>query len=393
MPETREATGAYEFHVPPIIRSGPGAYRQVVGDILDMQVSRVLVISDRNIVGAAPVQEVLDDLARAGVALKIFTDVPGEPTTAEVDAGLASLQEFDARLVLAIGGGSVLDTGKAVSAMATNAGHIADYLGRDKLTTPPLPLVAVATTAGTGSEVTRYTVITDHGTDVKMLITDWTLLPRVAVADPLLTLGMPAWVTASTGIDALTHAIEAYVSRRATPTSDLFALGAVSDIARNLLLAWRDDVPEARAAMMRGAMHAGIAFSNASVALVHGMSRPIGAMFHVPHGLANAMLLPEVTRYSLPGAPERYRDVAVAMGVARPTDDPLAAGEAAVEAISTLARAIEIPTLRQAGVDEARLRALAPKMAADALASGSPANNPRVPTESEIIDLYLRCLA
>jgi alcohol dehydrogenase class IV len=383
---------ASEFRVPGIIRLGAETYRQVAGDVILFGIPRVLVVSDRNIIDLAPVKEILSDLALAGVETTTFVDIPGEPTTTQVDAGLVALRQAGAGLVLAIGGGSVLDTGKAIAAMASNPGRIADYMGRDKLVANPLPLVSVATTAGTGSEVTRYTIITDEATDVKMLITDWRLMPRVAVADPLLTLGMPRWVTASTGIDALTHAIEAYVGRRATPTSDLFALGAIRDIFDNLLSAWQTGDLAARAAMMRGSLYAGIAFSNASVALVHGMSRPIGAYFHVPHGLANAMLLPEIMAYSLTGAPERYRDVAVAMGVGSASDDAMASGQAAAAAVATLCRQIEIPTLREAGIDEARLRALAPRMAIDAVASGSPSNNPLVPNETEIASLYLRCL-
>jgi alcohol dehydrogenase class IV len=232
--------------------------------------------------------------------------------------------------------------------------------------------------------VTRAVAITNPATNVKMLITDWGLMPDVAVCDPLLVVGCPPSVTASAGVDALTHAIEAYVSQRRHPTADIFALGAIRQLYPNLRPAWRDGRDlAARAQTAVGALHAGIAFSNASVALVHGMSRPIGAYFHVPHGLSNAMLLATITAWSIPAAPERYGDVAQAMGVV---------DEAALpEALTRLACDLEIPPLR-AVVDPARLRALAPQMARDALASGSPGNNPRVPSEGEIVELYERCL-
>ena len=322
---------------------------------------------------------------RAGAdAFELFADVPGEPTTDEVGRGLEARRRIDAQVVVGIGGGSVLDTAKAVAAMATNPGTIVDYVGRDRLSAPRLPLVLASTTAGTGSEATRYTVITDPQTNVKMLITDWKLLPDVAVCDPLLTVGSPPPVTASAGVDALTHAIEAYVSRRHQPTADLFALGAIRQLAPYLVRAFRDGRDlEARTQTAIGALHAGIAFCNASVALVHGMSRPIGAHFHVAHGLSNSMLLATVVEWSLPAARERYQDVATAMGLADPAELPIA--------LDRLARELEIPRLGRV-VAPAALRAAAAQMAQDALASGSPQNNPRVPTAAEIVALYERCL-
>jgi alcohol dehydrogenase class IV len=208
-----------------------------------------------------------------------------------------------------------------------------------------------------------------------------------------LTYGCPPSVTASTGVDALTHAIEAYVSRRATPTSDLFALAGARQIGGWLERAWRQgDDAEARRAVMLGALHAGIAFSNASVALVHGMSRPIGAYFHVPHGMANAMLLPAVLRYSLPAAPERYRVLAEVVGLPVAGQSDLAAAERLADWVGELAGRLAIPSLSGYGLAPAEVRRLAPQMALDALASGSPANNPRVPDQAEIVALYEQAL-
>jgi alcohol dehydrogenase class IV len=333
------------------------------------------------------------DLTGADLTLATFADIPGEPTTRQIEAGLAALRVHRADVVVAIGGGSVIDTAKALAIMARHEGQITQFGGAGAFTHPRLPLVAVPTTAGTGSEVTRFTVITDPDTNVKTLITDDRLVPDVAIVDPVLTHGCPAAVTASTGLDALTHAIEAYVSRRANATTDILALGAVRAIGRWLERAWsQGDDAVARGHVMLGALHAGIAFSNASVALVHGMSRPIGAYFHVPHGIANAMLLPGVVQYSVPATPDRYRDLAQAVGLAGIDSTGPTAGELFAAWVADLARRLEVPSLTGYGLDPAEIRRLAPTMAADAIASGSPGNNPRVPTAAEIVDLYERAL-
>jgi alcohol dehydrogenase class IV len=386
------STIAYSLRLPPVIHAGDGAAGGLAAEAARLG-RRPLLVTDP-IVGRAPfLPPLVQTLADAGLAVGRFDAIPGEPTTVEVENGLAALRDHGADCVIAIGGGSVLDTAKAVAVMATNPGRIADYMGADKVGQPRLPLIAVATTAGTGSEVTRFTVITDPDTNVKMLISDARLIPDVAIADPVLTHGCPRPVTASTGLDALTHAIEAYVSRRATPSADLFALGGARQIGRALERAWRDGGDaDARREVMLGALHAGIAFSNASVALVHGMSRPIGAYFHVPHGIANAMLLPAVLRWSLPAAPSRYRALAEAVGLPVAGDSDEAAGARLAGWIADLARRLEVPSLTGYGLSAAEVRRLAPTMAADAIASGSPGNNPRIPTAEEIVELYEEAL-
>jgi alcohol dehydrogenase class IV len=393
-PTPKSATSApsYMLRLPPVIHAGDGAADHLAPETA-RRGQRPLLVTDRT-VGATPFLQRLEAaLSAAGLVVARFDDLPGEPTTADVARGLVSLRAHRADCVVAVGGGSVIDTAKAIAVMAGHDGRIADYQGADRFTAPRLPLLAAATTAGTGAEVTRFTVITDPDTAVKMLIADDRLIPDVAIADPALTHGCPRPVTASTGLDALTHAIEAYVSRRATPSSDLFALGAARQIGRALERAWDDGADaDARRAVMLGALHAGIAFSNASVALVHGMSRPIGAYFHVPHGIANAMLLPVVLRYSLPAAPERYRDLAAAVGVPMAGLDAAGAGTALADWAAALARRLEVPSLRGYGLDPDAVRRVAPRMAADALASGSPTNNPRLPTADEIVTLYEQAL-
>ena len=273
--------------------------------------------------------------------------------------------------------------------LVNNGGKVRDYKAPHAPALAGPPHVAVPTTAGTGSEVTRFTVITEVETEEKMLIAGDALLPSAAVVDYELTLTMPARLTADTGTDSLTHAIEAYVSRRANPFADVFALAAMKTIWRELPTSYHQPHNrEAREAMMLAATQAGIAFSNASVALVHGMSRPLGVHFHIPHGLSNAMLLPAVTAFSVSAAAERYATCARTMGVA-----PQGASED--EGIAALIRSLyernaelQVPSPRRFGIAKNRYEAAIATMTAQALASGSPQNNPRIPTADEIAAIY-----
>ena len=283
----------------------------------------------------------------------------------------------------------MIDTAKAVAVMAANDGSLVDYKGANKIKTPKLPLVAVNTTAGTGSEVTKFAIITDPLTNVKMLIADHHLILDVAIDDPLLTVTCSPFVTASTGIDALTHAIEAYVSTRATALSDALALSAIRKIERSLRAAYRNGEDlAARTAMHVASLEAGMSFSNSSVALVHGMARPIGAYFHKAHGISNAVLLPHVMEWSIPGAPDRFADVARALGVDTGEMSDMQAADRAVAFVRALCQDLHIPGLAGLGIDPNKLMAVALTLAKDALDSGSPGNNPRIPTVEEIVELY-----
>lgn len=328
-------------------------------------------------------------LEKAGIRARVFADTVPDPTIASIEAGLAFLGAGDHDCVVGFGGGSPMDSAKAIAVLAVHGGRITDYKTPHVQDAPGLPVIAIPTTAGTGSEATRFTIITDEVTDEKMLCAGLAYLPLAALVDYELTLSKPRRLTADTGIDALTHAIEAYVSRRANPFSDSFALTAMRAIAPNLRRVCADPGDrEAREAMMIGATQAGIAFSNASVALVHGMSRPIGAHFHVPHGLSNAMLLPAVTAWSASAAPARYAACARAMGVAGVEDGDVLAVERLIAELARLNHDLDVPSPRRHGIDPARWESLLPTMAAQALASGSPGNNPRVPTVDEMISLY-----
>lgn len=380
------------FRVPPCIHVGPGAASSTGPEALRLGAKRVLLITDSFLHSSGSIQSVLDSVCDAGMELFIFDQVDSEPVTAHVEACLDLLREKNCDLIIGCGGGSPIDVAKAVSAMAACPGRIQDYMGYDKIPADGPPIIAVPTTAGTGSEATMVTIITDTERDVKMLITSPRLMAKVAIVDPLLTLGMPKGITAATGLDALTHAIEAYVSRKAQPMTDVLALEAVRLICDNLPVAWAEPTNvEARSKTLLGALQAGIAFSNASVALVHGMSRPVGALFHVPHGVSNACLLGVVTEFSLPGAYERYADVARAMGV---TDNGNAEATArkGAEKIREIIAKLQVPTLTQLGVTREKLEPVVEKMAEDAIASGSPGNNPRIATKEEIIKLYYEAL-
>ncbi len=383
----------FEFRVPGTIHVGIGSHERVAAEAARIGGGKVLVVTDGNVRATPLAGAVIEQLTGAGLLRGVFSDIPGEPTTTEVERGLAALRAAGADTVVAVGGGSVIDTAKAVAVMATNGGSIVDYKGPNKLQRPKLPLVAVNTTAGTGSEVTRFAIITDPVTSVKMLLADPRLIPDVAIDDPLLTVTCPPLITASTGLDALTHAIESYISLRATPLSDVLALSAIRRIGQSLRAAFRNGEDlRARTAMHIASLEAGMSFSNASVALVHGMARPIGAYFHKAHGISNAVLLPHVMAWSIPGAPARFAQIANALGVEAAGPSEIVASQRAVSEVRALCRDLEIPGLSGLGIEPDTLMALAPTMAQDALDSGSPGNNPRVPTVEEIVALYRQAL-
>lgn len=383
----------WEFRAPELILTGNGSF-QKVGQHTRLRGRRALVVSDPVMEKLGRVEELQNLLAKADVTSATYTRVTGEPTDTMVEEGLKVLRNEQCDILVALGGGSPIDTAKAIAMLATNAGKVSDYMGQGKVQTRPLPLIAVPTTAGTGSEVSRFTIISDTKNDVKMLIGSPYLIPSVAIVDAEQTLSAPPRVTADTGVDAFCHAVEAYISRKAQPSTDLLALSAIRLISGNLRQAWANGQDlAAREAVMLGAMQAGLAFSNASVALVHGMSRPIGALFHVPHGLSNAMLLPTVLEYTWPASPQRFKEIALAMGERVDGLTQVEAARSAVGAASRLCADLKIPTLAEYGVDLAKFREMMPKMAEDALISGSPANNPRTPGKQEIIDLYTRMAA
>ncbi len=380
------------FNVPSTVIAGAGALRELAPQLARRGLSRVLLVTDSYMVSSGLAARVASDLAATGIAVEIFAEVQPDPSEENVLAGFARLQASGAQAVVALGGGSPIDCAKVIAVLPTNPGPMSRFMGRHQVPAAGLPLFAIPTTAGTGSEVTKVAVITDTQRDVKMMMLDVHLMPAVALVDFELTLTMPAALTAAVGIDTLTHGIEAYVSRLATPLTDPLALSCIRLCGEHLEAAWREPGNRvAREGMMLAATHGGMAFSNSSVALVHGMSRPIGALFHVPHGISNAMLLPAVTRFSVPGAVARYATVARALRWSRSGEDDQTAAATLVDGLEALNHRLNVPTLGKYLVAQAtRFADALPKMAHDALASGSPANNPVVPAADQIIDLYRR---
>ncbi|WP_064256670.1 iron-containing alcohol dehydrogenase [Rhodococcus sp. D-6] len=376
------------------MRVGGGAVEEIGEVVAGLGLARPLVVTDKFLVGTGAVDRMVAQLEAAGLRPAVFAETVPDPTTASLDAGVAAVAEHDADCVIGFGGGSPMDTAKALGLLARKGGHMRDYkVPRDNIG-PALPVIAVPTTAGSGSEATQFTIISDSESDEKMLCTGQAFLPVAAIVDYRLTMTMPPRLTADTGVDALTHAIEAYVSRKANPFSDSLALVAIDTIGQVLRRVYADGQDaEARERMMLAATQAGIAFSNSSVALVHGMSRPIGAHFHVAHGLSNAMLFPAVTEFSVDAAEPRYADCARALGAASTDASDATAAADLVVALKELCRDVEVPTPKSYGIDKQTWDERLPVMAEQALASGSPNNNPRIPTAEEIRDLYGRIYA
>ena len=381
---------AFSLVSPRFMQFGGGSVADIAAVLGRFGLQRPLVVTDPVMVGTGLLRRCTDPLAAAGIAFGVFSDTIPEPEDTIVAAGVAVLQSGGHDCLVAFGGGSPIDTAKAMAILAQGApgAHIRSYKVPVQNDGAALPVIAIPTTAGTGSECTRFTVITDTERGEKMLIAGLAALPLAAIVDYELTFSVPRRTTADTGIDSLTHALEAYVSRRANPVSDALALSAMGLIGRHLRTAYAEPQDAtAREGMMLGATQAGMAFCNSSVALVHGMSRPIGARFHVPHGLSNAMLLPAVTRFGLAAAMGRYAQAARAVGFSDAEADE-AATEALCDGLVALNRDLGVPSPQEYGIAWDDWAAAMETMADQAIASGSPGNNPLVPSRAEIVGLY-----
>ena len=383
------------FVSPEEVVVGQGAVGEV-GERMRHRGSRALVVATAGVFDRYG-DRVLSSLHDAGLETTVYDGVRPDPTVENVRSGLERYREGDCDCIVTLGGGSPIDAGKAVGVVAENGGSIREYAvdraGYEGVPQPTPPLCAVNTTAGTGSEATRSIVVTDESTATKFLVVSTEVVPSVAVEDPEIVRTLPPSHTAFTGIDALTHAVEAYVSSEAWSMSDTLARAAIEGVARWVPAAWEDgDDLAAREETLVGQLQAGQAFTNSSVALVHGMARPFGAQLHVPHGLANGVLLPYVVEFSVEGAPERYAEIARLLGAAdEETPDGEAAGQAA-PAITELCEAVSLYSyLDEFGTvpDRETYEGVVGEMAADAIASGSPDNNPRVPDAEAIEALYL----
>ncbi|MFT5721277.1 MAG: alcohol dehydrogenase class IV [Motiliproteus sp.] len=375
--------------LPRIMQVGAGASKEIPNVLASLGCKRPLIITDKMMVQLGYSSRLQDVLSRHRIFADVFDDTVPEPTIISIQSGVEKTRNGDYDCIIALGGGSPIDSAKAIAILAKHGGEMRDYKFPRIVIESGLPIIAIPTTAGTGSEVTRFTIITDETNDEKMLCVGIGFMPVATLVDFELTLSLPPRTTADTGIDALTHAMEAYVSKKANLYSDSQALSAMRLLGPNLRRVYHDGFDQqAREAMMLGSTLAGVAFSNASVALVHGMSRPIGAAFHVPHGLSNAMLLPAVTAFSIPAAPERYADCARAMGVATAQDSTEQANDKLIDELRALNAELEVPTPAQFGIERQAYFDLMTTMAEQALASGSPGNNPRVPSIDEVVEIY-----
>lgn len=377
------------FRTPQTILYGRDAFKNV-GVECALRGKKALIVSDKIMDQLGLVRDCQSYLKKEGVESEIYLGVHSEPVDTYVTESLELLKKSQCDLVISLGGGSCIDTAKAIVVLATNGGYIGDYRANQKIAKhAPIPHISIPTTAGTGSEATDVTVITNTANDVKMMIKQPAFMPDVAIVDPLLTISSPQHVTAATGVDALSHAVEAYLSKRAHPMTNTMALSAMKLIVENLLTAYNDgENVDAREAMSLGALQAGMAFTNASVCLVHGMSRPIGALFHVPHGYSNAMLLPVILEFSKDACVDQLAELG---RIFYKGEEPLSNEEAAdfaVSSVKQLCLDLKIPNLKGWGIDEDQFSLVVRKMAADAIDSGSPANNPRIPTQVELEELY-----
>lgn len=350
--------------------------------------NKAFIVTGRHVAVSDMMKQLTALLDENGLDCVIFDGITGEPTDTMIENGVEMLKSSGCDFIIGIGGGSPLDSAKAIAAMAVNEGSIADYNGKE-ITGEILPLAAIPTTAGTGSEATKFTVITDSEKGIKMLLKGDVLVPKLAIVDSSFTVGAPKSVTSATGLDALTHAVEAYTSRKAFSMTDTLAVSAVKRIMKYLPIAYREpDNSLAREQMSIAALEAGICINNSSVTIVHGMSRPIGALFHVPHGMSNAMLLKECLSFAVSGAYEKFANLGRETGVASDSDSNETAAEKFIDSLQNICDVCEIPTLEQYGIDRDEYYSKISKMATDAVASGSPANTVKEVTVDDCIEIY-----
>lgn len=350
--------------------------------------NKAFIVTGKHVAVSDMMKQLTALLDENGIDCVIFDGITGEPTDTMIENGVEMLKSSGCDFIIGIGGGSPLDSAKAIAAMAVNEGSIADYNGKE-ITGEILPLAAIPTTAGTGSEATKFTVITDSEKGIKMLLKGDVLVPKLAIVDSSFTVGAPKSVTSATGLDALTHAVEAYTSRKAFSMTDTLAVSAVKRIMKYLPIAYKEpDNSLAREQMSIAALEAGICINNSSVTIVHGMSRPIGALFHVPHGMSNAMLLKECLSFAVSGAYEKFANLGRETGVASDSDSDETAAEKFIDSLQSICDVCEIPTLEQYGIDRDEYYSKMAKMATDAVASGSPANTVKEVTVDDCIEIY-----
>lgn len=375
------------FATPNLIFAGEGAL-ELSADTITSLGKKALIVTDNMMVKLGNVKKVTDILDNKSIEYTIYSEINSEPCDFMIEKGTEIYKNENCDFMIAVGGGSPIDSMKAIGAVVSNGSSINDFMGK-KITTPLPPTVAVPTTAGTGSEATTFTIINNTEKNIKMLLSGSALMVNTAIIDPMFTMTAPPAITANTGIDALCHAVEAYTSVKAFPMADTMALSAVKRIFNSLYECYiHPNNAAARADMATAATEAGMAFNNSSVTIIHGMSRPIGALYHVPHGLSNAMLIDKCLRFAVEGCPDRFCSLAKTISVYENGMSEKEGANAFINAVSELCKKLNIQTLREFGVDKEDFLSNIDKMADDAITSGSPANTRRNPSKDDIKEIY-----
>ncbi|WP_050477794.1 iron-containing alcohol dehydrogenase [Herbaspirillum rhizosphaerae] len=379
---------AFNYHNPVELQFGAGSLARLPAIVQSLGGRRVLVVGDPGVLQAGLVGRVTQVLSAADIPHDVFTDIKSDPEVRSVDLGVAMAKQKGADMVVGIGGGSALDAAKAIALMITNEGNIRDFFGIDKVKRAGAPVIAIPTTGGTGSEVTVWSVLSDTENDLKVNIGSPFNYARVAILDPELTRSLPAHVTAATGMDALTHAVESYVNKSCHPMAEAVAEKAIRLIADNLRVAVaQGDHMEARGNMLIASSLAGMSFNRIRLGLVHAFALPLGNKFHIPHGLVNGIMLPAVMRFNLPGNLQKYAKIAELFGERIEGLSLREAAERSVHAVQQLKFDIGLTqTLADFGVTEAAFEAVID----ETLTSGNIAINPRLPTRNDLAHM-LQC--
>jgi alcohol dehydrogenase len=374
------------YYIPTVNLLGSGTVNEVGDRVKILGGSKALIVTDAGLVKLGVADKVKKIIEDAGLKAVIFGGAEPNPTDKNVDAGFEVWKDENCNAIVSLGGGSSHDCAKGIGLLASNGGKIHDYEGIDKSNNPMVPLIAVNTTAGTASEMTRFCIITDSSRKVKMAIVDWRVTPKISINDPDLMVGMPPALTAATGMDALTHAIEAYVSTAATPLTDSAALMAIELVSQYLPIAVANGTNmEAREKMAYAQFLAGMAFNNASLGYVHSMAHQLGGYYNLPHGVCNAILLPHVEQFNLIGCADRLRDVAAAMGENVDGLSVFDAAQKAIDSIKKLSSSIGIPSgLKELNVKEEDFEIMAKNAKVDACQF----TNPRTATLQQVIQIF-----
>ncbi|NPV70063.1 MAG: iron-containing alcohol dehydrogenase [Firmicutes bacterium] len=376
----------FSFHLPPRIEFGEGMLKRLPALVKEtLKGSRVFVVTDPGVRKAGIVDPLLEDMRQAGFEIRVFDNVKPNPRDIDCEEGGLAIREFEAHMILAVGGGSVLDSAKAIAVLQANDAPLRQYEGRDRFPKDVVPIVAVPTTAGTGSEVTRSSVITDTGRKFKMTVKSVRLAPRLAVVDPATTHNLPKGLTASTGMDAFVHAIESYTCKASNPFSQAWAKEAMRYTFRNLKEAVLEGTRESRNIMMLGSVMAGVAFSHSDVAAVHCMAEAIGGLYDTPHGVANSMFLPVVTEFNAQANPEVHAEVARICGLPVDVMPPREAAAFLVEELERLSEDVGIPEFgSQPGVSPDDFD----RLAEASFINGSTPSNCRTISRADYLDLF-----